>query len=150
FLKLSPTVAVVTNIDAEHLDHYGSFAALERTFTDFINKVPFYGLAVLCLESPSLERLLGRVANRHLTSGLSPAAAYHATDLEFHELSSRFRVVVRGQVLGVVQLNMPGRHNVQNALAALAVADFLGVDFDTYGQALAGFAGVGRRFTVRG
>jgi UDP-N-acetylmuramate--alanine ligase len=150
FLKLSPTVAVVTNIDPEHLDHYGTLAALERTFVDFINKVPFYGLAVLCLDHARVAALLPAVGKRHVTYGLAAGADFRATDLAFDGLRSRFTAVARGQVLGPVELAMPGAHNVLNSLAVLAVADFLGIDFDTYRAALAGFLGVGRRFTVRG
>ncbi|HZS42522.1 MAG TPA: UDP-N-acetylmuramate--L-alanine ligase [Polyangia bacterium] len=150
FMKLSPTVAVVTNIDPEHLDHYGTLDALKQTFVDFINKVPFYGLAVLCLDHPNVQSLLPLVEKRHVTYGFAPLADFRAVDLSFEELRSRFTAVARGRVLGPVELAMPGRHNVLNSLAVLAVADFLGIDFDVYRAALAGFSGVGRRFTVRG
>jgi UDP-N-acetylmuramate--alanine ligase len=150
FLKLSPTVAVVTNIDPEHLDHYGSLAALQHTFVDFINKVPFYGLAVLCLDHPHVQAILPSVEKRHVTYGLAPLADFRAVDLAFDGLRTRFTAVARGQTLGTVELAMPGQHNVLNSLAVLAVADFLGVDFEVYRAALAGFSGVGRRFTVRG
>jgi UDP-N-acetylmuramate--alanine ligase len=150
FMKLSPTVAVVTNIDPEHLDHYGTLEKLKQTFVDFINKVPFYGLAVLCLDHPHVQSLLPLVEKRHVTYGLQPHADFRAVDLSFDGLRSRFTPVVRGKTLGPVELAMPGRHNVLNSLAVLAVADFLGIDFATYQHALAGFTGVGRRFTVRG
>src|SRR3954471_9381147 len=144
FMKLSPTVAVVTNIDPEHLDHYGTFEKLKQTFTDFINKVPFYGLAVLCLDHPHVQSLLPLVEKRHVTYGLQPHADYRAVDLSFNGVRSRFTPVVRGRSLGPVELAMPGRHNVLNALAVLAVADFLGVDFEIYKRAISGFTGVGR------
>jgi UDP-N-acetylmuramate--alanine ligase len=150
FMKLSPTVAVVTNIDPEHLDHYGTLDALKRTFVDFINKVPFYGLAVLCVDHEHVQAILPYVEKRHVTYGFSPLAAFRAVDVEFAELRSSFTAIVRGKTLGRVELAMPGRHNVLNSLAVLAVADFLGVDFAVYQRALAGFSGVGRRFTVRG
>jgi UDP-N-acetylmuramate--alanine ligase len=150
FMKLSPTVAVVTNIDPEHLDHYGSLERLKQTFADFINKVPFYGLAVLCLDHEHVQAILPLVEKRHVTYGLSPLADYRAIDLSFSALKSTFTAVVRGKTLGPVELAMPGQHNVLNSLAVLAVADFLGIDFDTYREALAAFTGVGRRFTVRG
>jgi UDP-N-acetylmuramate--alanine ligase len=150
FLKLTPTVAVVTNIDPEHLDHYGSLDALKRTFVDFINKVPFYGLAVLCVDHEHVQAVLPYVEKRHVTYGFSPLAAFRAVDVEFAELRASFTAIVRGKTLGRVELAMPGRHNVLNSLAVLAVADFLGVDFAVYQRALAGFSGVGRRFTVRG
>jgi UDP-N-acetylmuramate--alanine ligase len=150
FLHLSPTVAVVTNIDPEHLDHYGSFDRLQDAFVQFINKVPFYGLAVLCLDHEHVQALLPRVHKRHVTYGLSPQADYRAAGIAFDGLRTRFQVLRRGEVLGEVELPMPGQHNVLNALAALAVADFLGVPFGTSREALLGFGGVGRRFTVRG
>jgi len=150
FMKLAPTVAVVTNIDPEHLDHYGTLEALQRTFVEFINKVPFYGLAVLCLDHAHVQAILPLVEKRHVTYGFSPLADFRATDLVFDGLRSRFTAVARGKVLGTVELAMPGRHNVLNSLATLAVADFLGVEFDVYRAALASFQGVGRRFTVRG
>lgn len=150
FLHLSPTVAVVTNIDPEHLDHYGTFARLSDTFVQFINKVPFYGLAVLCLDHEHVQALLPQVQKRYVTYGLSPLSDYRATDLHFSGLRSRFRALHRGRPLGEVELALPGQHNVLNALAVLAVSDFLGVPFEVYQKALADFAGVGRRFTVRG
>jgi UDP-N-acetylmuramate--alanine ligase len=150
FMKLSPTIAVVTNIDPEHLDHYGSLDALRRTFVEFINKVPFYGLAVLCLDHEHVQSLLPNVEKRYATYGLSPLSTYRAVELEFDGLQSSYTAVVRGHALGRVALPMPGAHNVLNSLAALAVADFLGIEFETYRAALAGFTGVGRRFSVRG
>jgi UDP-N-acetylmuramate--alanine ligase len=150
FMKLSPTVAVVTNIDPEHLDHYGAIDALERTFVEFINKVPFYGLAVLCADHERVRALLPRVEKRYVTYGLCDDATFRATNVSFDGLRSRFTAVARGQTLGRVELAMPGLHNVQNSLAALAVADFLGVPFAAVAEALQGFLGVGRRFTVRG
>jgi UDP-N-acetylmuramate--alanine ligase len=150
FMKLSPTVAVVTNIDPEHLDHYGTLDELKRTFVEFINKVPFYGLAVLCIDHEHVQSILPLCEKRHVTYGFTPLAAFRAVDVAYDGLRTRFTAIVRGKTLGRVELAMPGRHNVLNSLAVLAVADFLGVDFDVYRQALAGFAGVGRRFTVRG
>ncbi len=150
FLQLTPTVAVVTNIDPEHLDHYGTMAQLKRAFVDFINRVPFYGLAVLCADHPAVRDLLPSVHKRYVTYGLGADADFRATQLSFDGLKTRFSAHARGEELGTVELAMPGAHNVQNALAVLAVADFLGVDFDTYARALSTFAGVKRRFTVRG
>ncbi|MCS6913421.1 MAG: UDP-N-acetylmuramate--L-alanine ligase [Myxococcota bacterium] len=150
FLHLSPTVAVVTNIDPEHLDHYGSFDRLVEAFVQFVNKVPFYGLGVLCLDHGAVQALLPRVGKRHVTYGMSPQADYQARSVCLSGLRTRFVALRRGTVLGEVELPMPGEHNVLNALAALAVADFLGIPFATYSEAVAGFEGVGRRFTVRG
>jgi UDP-N-acetylmuramate--alanine ligase len=150
FMRLAPAVGVVTNIDPEHLDHYGSIEALRRTFVDFINKVPFYGLAVLCIDHPTVQALLPQVEKRYVTYGLSPVATFRAVDPRFAALESSFTAVARGRELGRVSLPMPGRHNIQNALAVLAVADFLEVPFEAYREAIAAFQGVGRRFTVRG
>lgn len=150
FLRLAPTIAVVTNIDPEHLDHYGSLAALKRTFLDFIHRVPFYGLAVLCGDHPEVRSLLPSIEKRFVTYGIETPVDYQASELTFHGLSSRFCVTRRGERLGEVTLAMPGVHNVLNALAVLAVADFLGVPFAVSRRALAEFQGVGRRFTVRG
>lgn len=150
FLHLAPTVAVVTNIDAEHLDHYGDFTRLCTAFTDFINKVPFYGRAVLCIDHESVRALLPQVQKRYVTYGLDAAADYRAVDINCVGLGTSFTAVRNGEALGRVELNMPGVHNVVNSLAVLAVVDFLGVPFLTYREALKGFLGVGRRFTVRG
>ena len=150
FLQLSPTVAVVTNIDAEHLDHYGDLTHLRRAFVDFINKVPFYGRAVLCLDHPEVAALLPQVRKRYVTYGLSAGCDYRAEDLRFAGLHTHFVAVRRGERLGSIELPMPGQHNVLNALATLAVADFVGIPFATVQAGLRGFGGVGRRFTVRG
>jgi UDP-N-acetylmuramate--alanine ligase len=150
FMKLSPTVAVVTNIDPEHLDHYGSLDKLKQTFVDFINKVPFYGLAVLCVDHEHVQSILPLVEKRHVTYGFTPLANYRAVDVAYDGLRTNFTAIAYGKTLGRVELAMPGRHNVLNSLAVLAVADFLGVDFAVFQRALSGFSGVGRRFTVRG
>ena len=150
FLHLAPTVAVVTNIDPEHLDHYGTLDALKRTFLEFINKVPFYGLAVLCADHPEVRSLLPLVDKRYVTYGFGAGSDYTATNVRFDGLRIRFTAARRGEALGEVEVAMPGAHNVLNALAVLAVCDFLDVPFATYAAALASFAGVGRRFTVRG
>jgi UDP-N-acetylmuramate--alanine ligase len=150
FLKLSPTMAVVTNIDPEHLDHYGDLSRLRETFLDFVNKVPFYGLAVLCLDSGNVQSLLPRVEKRTVTYGTTLQADYHLRDVEALGPSMRFSPVRQGRALEPLTLRMTGRHNVLNALAAIAVADELEVPYSVTRQALEGFGGVQRRFTVRG
>jgi UDP-N-acetylmuramate--alanine ligase len=150
FLHLMPTVAVVTNIDPEHLDHYGDFERLLAAFRDFIDKVPFFGRAVLCLDHPAVRTMIPTVTKKVITYGLSLGASYRAEELLFSGLSSRFVALRHGERLGPVEIPMPGAHNVQNALAALAVADFLGIPFATFQDAVRSFGGVGRRFTVRG
>ncbi len=148
FLRLTPTIAVVTNIDPEHLDHYGTHERIKQAFLEFIQKVPFYGLAVLCLDHPDVQDLLPQIQRRHVTYGLSPQADYFARNVEFEGTSVRFSAFRRGESLGEYQVRMPGLHNVLNTLAAIAVADELAVPFDVLRDSLAGFHGVARRFTV--
>jgi len=150
FLHLMPTVAVVTNIDPEHLDHYGDFERLLAAFRDFVDKVPFYGRAVLCQDHPTVRAMIPSVTKKVMTYGLSLGANYRAEELLFSGLSSRFVALRHGERLGPVEIPMPGAHNVQNTLAALAVADFLDIPFGVFQEAVRGFGGVGRRFTVRG
>jgi len=150
FTRLTPTVAVVTNIDPEHLDHYGDMDSLRRAFLSFANSVPFYGLVVLCLDHPEVQALLPRVEKRHVTYGLTPQADYYAAGIRSDGLMMRFQAFRQCGLLGEVTLPMPGVHNVQNALAVLAVADFLEIPFDLSRQVLQSFKGVQRRFTVRG
>src|SRR3954454_20987501 len=142
FLRLTPTIAVVTNIDPEHLDFYGSHESLKEAFVQFMEKVPFYGLAVLCLDHPHVQELLPRIKRRHVTYGLSPQADYQARAIEMKGLQSRFVAYRRGEPLGEFMLRMPGRHNVLITLAAIAVADELEVPLDVTKQALASFNGV--------
>jgi UDP-N-acetylmuramate--alanine ligase len=148
FLRLTPTIAVITNIDPEHLDFYGTHEKLKDAFVEFAEKVPFYGLAVLCLDHPHVQELLPRVHRRHVTYGLSPQADYSARNIAANGLTSTFRVYHRDQPLGDFELKMPGRHNVLNTLAAIAVADELEVPLDVLRQALSTFNGVARRFTI--
>jgi UDP-N-acetylmuramate--alanine ligase len=150
FLKLSPTLAVVTNIDPEHMDHYGSMDVLKETFLDFVNKVPFYGLAVLCLDCPNIQSLMPRVEKRTVTYGTSSQADYQLKDVRCDGEVTHFTPVRRGEVLAPITLRMIGRHNVLNALAAVAVADELEVPYQVTREALNEFGGVQRRFTVRG
>ncbi len=150
FLKLSPTVAVVTTIDAEHLDHYGTLEAVCDAFVAFLNKVPFYGADIVCLDQPNIQRLLPRLEKRVITYGLDSPADLVARRVQLAGLTSRFEVVLRGESLGECTLRVPGRHNVANALAAIAVGLDLEIPFVTVQKALAAFAGVQRRFQVRG
>jgi UDP-N-acetylmuramate--alanine ligase len=150
FLKLSPTIAVVTTVDAEHLDHYADLDAIVSAFLAFVNKVPFYGCAVVCLDDANLQRMIPGMEKRVVTYGLNAGADVTARRLTFAEMRSRFEVVHRGTPLGTMMLQVPGRHNVLNALAATAVALDLEVPFPKIQSALAGFAGVQRRFQIRG
>ena len=150
FLRLWPTIVVVTNIDREHLDYYKSLERLRDAFLDFVNRVPFWGACVLCLDDPQVQDLLPRLTRRARTYGLTPQAEIRAEDIEAHGLTMRFRVRVGEKELGQVQLGVPGRHNVQNALAAIAVALELDVPFEAMRSAFAVFRGVERRFERRG
>ncbi len=150
FLKLAPTIAVVTTIDAEHLDHYGTLEALQEAFAAFVAKVPFYGAAVLCLDQPNIQRLIPRLEKRVITYGLEAGADLVARRLRLAGMTGRFEVWQRGALLGECALAIPGRHNVLNALAAIGVGLDLEIPFVTIGKALAAFAGVQRRFQVRG
>ncbi|HZM01020.1 MAG TPA: UDP-N-acetylmuramate--L-alanine ligase, partial [Planctomycetota bacterium] len=131
FLALTPTIAVVTTIDAEHLDHYGSLDALRDAFVAFVRKVPFYGAAVLCLDQPEIQRLLPRVEKRIVTYGLEASADLVARRVQLTGLTSRFDVYQRGAHLGECALQIPGRHNVLNALAAIGVGLDLEIPFAT-------------------
>jgi len=155
FLKLFPTIAVMTNIDHEHLENYGGFDDLQQAFIDFANKVPFYGGVVACVDDPNLAAVVPRMTRRVTTYGLDAAADISATDIVLGPLDVRGSVIRRGaagagQVLGPVALNVPGRHNLQNALAAVAVGLELGLPFERIAAGLAEFRGVERRFDVRG
>jgi UDP-N-acetylmuramate--alanine ligase len=148
FLRLTPTVAVVTNIDPEHLDHYGTHEKIKEAFVEFACRVPFYGLSVMCLDHPHVQDILPRVSRRHVTYGVSTQSDYCAKGLRYAGLRTHFHAFRRGEPLGEFTVNMPGTHNVQNCLAVIAVADELEVPLDLTKQALATFGGVGRRFSI--
>jgi UDP-N-acetylmuramate--alanine ligase len=148
FLRLTPTIAAVTNIDPEHLDFYGTHAALKEAFVEFVEKVPFYGLAVLCLDHPDVLDLLPTIQRRHVTYGVSAQADYSARAIEYKGIATNFMAYRRGDPLGQFTVRMPGQHNVLNTLAAIAIADELEVPFDVMKESLATFHGVARRFSV--
>jgi UDP-N-acetylmuramate--alanine ligase len=150
FLHLSPVIAVITNVEPEHLDHYGTADAMEDAFAAFANRLPFWGRAVLCLDDPGVQRLLARIARRRTTYGFSAQADWVAQDVVRDGGGSRFAVRRSGAALGSARVALPGRHNVSNALAALAVAAELDVPFARAAEALASFAGVERRFERKG
>jgi UDP-N-acetylmuramate--alanine ligase len=150
FLKLSPTIAVVTNIDAEHLDYYKDINEIKDAFLVFINKVPFYGVSILCLDEKHIQALIPFVEKRYLTYGMSSQADYQAKDVTLAPLGSRFTVSHHGRDLGWFELSIPGVHNINNSLAAIAVARELDVDVEIIRTALRGFSGVQRRFQVKG
>jgi UDP-N-acetylmuramate--alanine ligase len=150
FLRIPPTVAVVTNIDPEHLDHWGTPEALRKGFLDFVNRVPFYGLAILCIDHPTVQSLLPDLEKRYVTYGESHQADYRADGIEVSGHSVRFDGFRRGEPIGRFEVAMVGRHNALNALAVIAIADEMGVPMDLVREGLASFGGVQRRFTVLG
>ena len=150
FLLLTPTLAIVTNIDPEHLDHYGTVERMHDAYLQFINRVPFYGLAVLCIDSVAVRALLPAVRKRYVTYGFAADAELQAVQPRVTREGTRFDVLERGRWLGEVRLQMPGRHNAQNALAVTAAARELGLTFDATATALASFQGIHRRFEVKG
>jgi UDP-N-acetylmuramate--alanine ligase len=150
FLKMKPTIAVVTNIDREHLDHYADLGEIQDAFAQFLARVPFYGAAVVCLDDPNLRAILPRVDRKLVTYGLSTDADLVASALVLEGFRSRFTVHRSGSRLGTVELGVPGRHSVANALAAIAVGIELDVPFPTIAKALARFHAVDRRFQARG
>ena len=153
FLRLGGTIGVVTNIDPEHLDHYGDFERVKDAFVDFVEQVPFYGAGVLCIDHPEVQALLPRVEDRRIvTYGFAAQADVRGENVVPVPGGNRFEVVLRDRAGGErriaeLQLPMPGRHNVQNALAAIAVADLLGIDDAAIRSGFARFGGVKRRFT---
>jgi UDP-N-acetylmuramate--alanine ligase len=150
FLKLMPTIAVVTNIDPEHLDYYHGIDEIKETFLCFLNKIPFFGLAVLCLDHPNIQSLLPRLKKRFTTYGLTPQADFQAKEIVFEGLSTSFDVIRQHQEIGRLSLRMPGLHNVYNALATLATAFELDIPFRIVQETLRDFSGIQRRFQVKG
>jgi UDP-N-acetylmuramate--alanine ligase len=150
FLKLSPIIAVVTNIDLEHLDHYPSLEAIEAAFIEFVNKTPFYGACVVCLDDSNVQAILPAMKRRIITYGASTQADMQASGIACGYFASDFGLRYRGADLGRFHLRVPGRHNVLNAMAAACVALELEVKPDAIREALAAFSGVDRRFQVRG
>jgi UDP-N-acetylmuramate--alanine ligase len=150
FLKLAPIVAVVTNVDREHLDHYPSLDAIRAAFLEFVNKVPFYGAVIVCLDDPNVQSLLPEIRRRTITYGTSSQADVEATEIVCGPFVSEFNIRYRTADLGRFTLRIPGRHNVLNSMAAIAVAMELDVAPDVIREGLATFSGVDRRFQMRG
>jgi UDP-N-acetylmuramate--alanine ligase len=151
FLKLSPILAVVTNLDREHMESYAGMEDVERCFVEFMDKVPFYGAVTACVDDPLLRGILGRVTRRVYTYGLSPEADFRLRMLPVAAgAMARFEVSAKGLVLGPFELHVPGRHNVLNATAAIAIGVQLGITPEQIAAGLATFRGVNRRFQVKG
>ncbi len=150
FLRLTPTIAVVTNIDPEHLDHYGTIERLQDAFADFLNQVPFYGVGIVCLDEPRIQQILPRLTRRVVTYGFSAQADLSASAVELKEFRAAFDVLLQGRKLGRVTLSVPGRHSVANALAAISVGLDLEIPYATVAAELARFHGADRRFQLKG
>lgn len=151
FLMLTPTIAVVTNIDREHMDYYHDMDDVRTCFTSFVNKVPFYGASVLCLDDPNVQAIIPYVERRRLTYGLSAQADISAHGIRYdHSFGSTFTVWRGGNAVGQINLRVPGLHNVYNSLAAIAVGFELDVPFAQIAEALSSFGGAGRRFQSKG
>jgi len=151
FLQLTPTIAAITNIDVDHMETYGNnFETLKQTFVQFVHKLPFYGLVIVCCDDPVIREISDKFNRRTLTYGLSDGAEIQAVNVRQHGLETRFDVVRFGELSEGFSLAMPGEHNVLNALAAIAVASQLSIDDQYVRDALADFAGIGRRFEQLG
>jgi UDP-N-acetylmuramate--alanine ligase len=150
FLRLNPAVAVITNIDREHMDHYVDFEAVLQAFVYFANRVPFYGVTVLCADDPQVRKIVPRITKRTLFYGTLPETEVRGSDVRLKPHGARFLVHAFGREMGEVEIQVPGRHNVLNALAAVAVGIEIGVGFGHIAESLAGFRGVSRRFETRG
>jgi UDP-N-acetylmuramate--alanine ligase len=150
FLRLTPIIAVITNIDPEHLDHYGSLEAVQEAFVRFANGVPFWGAAILCLDHPGVQAILPHLTRRSVSYGFSSQADWVASEVGVEHFAMSFQVRRGGEDLGRLRIRLPGQHNVANALAALAVADELEVPFAAAAEALERFPGIERRFQSLG
>jgi UDP-N-acetylmuramate--alanine ligase len=150
FLKLTPTIAIVTNIDREHLDHYGDFTAVQDAFVAFVNKVPFYGAAILCLDDPNVQAVIPRIERRIITYGTSSQADLIAAHLKIAGFGSSYEVRSQAGALGAIHLQVPGQHSVMNSLAAVAAGLELDIPFAAIAEALHSFQNADRRFQIKG
>ncbi len=150
FLALRPTIAVVTNIELEHTDCYANLEDLQNAFTQFCNSVPFYGAVITCPDSPGVQEILAHIKRPVITYGFSNQVDVSARDFSYHENTSRFTALNKGQSLGTVNLQIPGKHNILNSLAAIALGLEMGISFDKIAAGLTAYSGVRRRFEIKG
>lgn len=150
FMVLSPTISVVTNIDYEHIEHYGDMDTLRKTFINFINKIPFYGLAILCLDDEEIQGIIPQLRKRYLTYGMNSQADLRAVDIERDQLEVGFDLIFRNESLGHIVVGMPGDHNVLNALGAISVGLELDIDIEHIKEGIRNLGGLERRFQVKG
>ncbi|CAN5390777.1 UDP-N-acetylmuramate--L-alanine ligase [soil metagenome] len=150
FLQLLPTMAVITNVEADHLDIYTDLDDICEAFIEFSNKVPFYGVVLVCLDDQGVRSVMDRITKKIVTYGLSPQCDVRADNVDFQERTATYTLVHRGEALGTITLHVPGVHNVRNSLAACAAGLQCGVPFETIASALAEFGGVYRRFELKG
>jgi UDP-N-acetylmuramate--alanine ligase len=150
FLKLSPTIAVVTNIDREHLDHYADLAEIQSAFVDFVNKVPFYGSVILCYDNANVQNIIPHIKRRVLTYGTNDRSDLTATHLEYRDFGVSYQVRYRNRSLGLIRLRVPGQHSALNSLAAVAVGLELEIPFKGIVEALEEFQNADRRFQIKG
>lgn len=150
FLKLSPTIAVVTNIDNEHMDYFKDLGAIKEAFLSFMNKVPFYGLNILCGDNEHIRELIPKVQRRFITYGLSEGLDLTAINIKTENMHSVFEAVLNSRSLGIFEVPLIGRHNVCNCLASIAVANELKINMDLIREGLKNFSGVSRRFELKG
>jgi UDP-N-acetylmuramate--alanine ligase len=150
FMALSPTIAVVTNIDYEHMDYYRDMDAIRRAFINFISKIPFYGLAIICLDNEEIQGIIPHLKKRYITYGMNSQADLRATDVERGNLEVSFEVLYQNQSLGRILVGMPGNHNVLNALAAISVGQELDINMRDIQEGLKNLGGLARRFQVKG
>ncbi|KAB2844008.1 MAG: UDP-N-acetylmuramate--L-alanine ligase, partial [Ignavibacterium sp.] len=149
FLKLTPTIAAITTLETEHLDTYKDLDDIKGAFTEFANKVPFYGFVTLCIDEPALKEIMPRINKKIITYGLSAEADVRAVNITHNGFTSSFKVEYSGKELGEITLKIPGDHNIKNSLVAVVIAIELGVDFKIIKSALESFSGVFRRFEVK-
>jgi len=150
FLKLTPVIAVVTNIDIEHLDCYQDMDDIRSAFIQFVNKVPFFGSVILCIDDNGVQSIIPDVRRKIITYGISRQADIRAEDISFKEMKTKFEVIAFGSHIGTITMSVPGKYNVRNALASIAVAGEMGINFEDIKTALADYKTVGRRFDIKG